>query len=282
MASTTTHPQVPKTLKFGEHEIVSVVFLGIYALLMPISVFLWVKFIKVGYPWKYGFYGATLLCACRIGCFVSELIYWNSKYQNVNAYIAYLVMLSVGYIGLIDCESALYLYWAERHFNISPLEQNITGKLRLLNLAGLIFIIIGSTKYDNFDNSPSERSQGLTFIRVSLFIFLGLTIFQALYLMLGWVRYRRFSKTLATLTLIMTALLCRIIFSVTQNFDQRVSVFGVTNASVKYLVGPFLIPEVFALVLMLTVGWTYVRSESFGRKKVSQSEMEMKAHQGRV
>ena len=102
-------------MSFGPHEIVSVVFLVIFTILTPFSIFLWIKHIRAGYSWRSGFYGATLCCICRLGAFISELIFYGQHYggpqHNYNAAIAYNVMLSIGYIGLLKCESSLFLVW---------------------------------------------------------------------------------------------------------------------------------------------------------------------------
>lgn len=108
-------------MALGPHEIVSIVFLVIFLLLLPPSVYLWIKYIRAGYSWRYGFYGATLCCITRIGAFISELIFYSehkdyatnfkASYAYDGALIAYTVMLSIGFIGLIDCESSLFTSW---------------------------------------------------------------------------------------------------------------------------------------------------------------------------
>lgn len=72
----------------------------------------------------------------------------------------------------------------------------------------------------------------------------------------------------------MAALLVRIIFSTYSVFHPSTSVFylvdpttgKVDNSNIKYLVGPFLIMEVIALLLMIGIGLNNVKQEGFSKK----------------
>lgn len=108
-------------MALGPHEIVSMVFLAVFILLTPPSIYLWIKYIRAGYSWRYGFYGATLLCLTRLSAFTSELIFYSEhpdyatnfrpEYAYNGALISYTINLSIGFIGLIDCESSLFISW---------------------------------------------------------------------------------------------------------------------------------------------------------------------------
>jgi len=75
----------------------------------------------------------------------------------------------------------------------------------------------------------------------------------------------------------MAALLVRIIFSTYSVFHPSTSVFylfnpktgKVDNDNIKYLVGPFLIMEVIALLLMIGIGLNNVRQEGFSKKNTT-------------
>ncbi|KAF3914948.1 hypothetical protein ABW20_dc0109548 [Dactylellina cionopaga] len=216
---------------------------------------------RAGYPWRYGFWGAFLLCAARIACFISELVFYSSNYSNTGAAIAYIVTLSIGFIGLLECESALFVSWAESHIDFSPRAQQIHGKIRLLNIVGMVLIIYGSTNYDKSGNTSGTAT---TCIQAGTIIFLVLTIIQSLYIIYGWRKFGSLSTTLALLSVAVAALYVRIIFGVYSTFHRSVSSIKFKTANVKYTVGATLIPEVVALVILIVIGFINVRSESFG------------------
>ncbi|EPS37800.1 hypothetical protein H072_8337 [Dactylellina haptotyla CBS 200.50] len=251
-------------MHFSSIEITSVVFLIIFTILIVPAIYLWVSYIRAGYPWRYGFWGAFLLCAARLACFISELVFYGSNYKNTSAAIAFIVTLSIGFIGLLECESALFISWAESHIDFNPTQQQIHGKIRLLNIVGLVLIIYGSTNYDGHGNVSGAAS---ACIKAGTIIFLVLTVIQSLYIAYGFMKYGKSSRTLAILAVIIAALYVRIIFGVYSTFHRNVSIITFNTANVKYLVGATLIPEVVALILMIVVGWLNVRSDSFKARK---------------
>ncbi|KAF3939306.1 hypothetical protein ABW19_dt0201329 [Dactylella cylindrospora] len=237
---------------FSSIEITSVVFLAIFTLLIIPSIYLWIKYMRAGYPWRYGFWGAFLICAARIACFISELVFYSSHYRNIDAAIAYIVTLAIGYIGLLECESALFVTWAETHIDLSPRQQQIHGKVRLLNIAGMVLLIYGSTEYGA---NGSISSTGAACIQAGTIIFLVLTVVQSLFLWYGWRKFGQMTKELAILCVVLAALYVRIIFGVYTTFHRDHSAAMFKDSNVKYLVGATLVPEVVALVLMIVLGF---------------------------
>ncbi|KAF3923458.1 hypothetical protein ABW21_db0207695 [Orbilia brochopaga] len=244
---------------FSSIEITSVVFLALFAILMIPSTYIWISYVHAGYPWRYGFWGAFLLCAARLACFISELVFYGSNYQNTSAVIAFIVTLSIGFIGLLECEAALFASWAERHALLkSPTAQQLHGKIRLLNIVALVLVIYGSTQYNS---SGQVSGTAKTCIQVGTILFLILTIVQAGYLVYGWINYGAGSNTLAILTVVVLALFVRIIYGVYSTFNRKVSIITFNHDNVKYLIGATLVPEVIALVLMITVGFINIRGD---------------------
>ncbi|KAJ6260534.1 hypothetical protein Dda_4760 [Drechslerella dactyloides] len=244
---------------FSSIEITSVVFLAIFAILMIPSSYIWISYMRAGYPWRYGFWGAFLLCAARLACFISELVFYGSNYRNTSAAIAFIVTLSIGYVGLLECESALFATWAERHGMLaSPTAQQLHGKIRLLNIVALVLLIYGST---NYDSSGNVSGTAKACIQAGTILFLVLTIVQAGYLAYGWLKRGRGSNTLALLTVTIAALFVRIIYGVYSTFNRNVSIITFNHKNVKYLVGATLVPEVVALILMITIGFINIRGE---------------------
>ncbi|KAK6359727.1 hypothetical protein TWF696_000867 [Orbilia brochopaga] len=244
---------------FSSIEISSVVFLALFAILMIPSTYIWISYVRAGYPWRYGFWGAFLLCAARLACFISELVFYGSNYRNTSAAIAYIVTLSIGFIGLLECEAALFASWAERHGLLrSPTAQQLHGKIRLLNIVALVLLIYGST---NYDSSGMVSGTPRTCIQVGTILFLVLTIVQAGYLAYGWLKYGPGSNTLMILTVVIAALFVRIIYGVYSTFNRSVSIITFNHKNVKYLVGAALVPEVVALILMIIIGFINIRGE---------------------
>ncbi|KAF3919965.1 hypothetical protein AA313_de0207793 [Arthrobotrys entomopaga] len=256
---------------FSSIEISSVVFLIIFAILFIPSIFVWISYIRAGYPWRYGFWGATILCASRLACFISELIFYSGNYNNRGAVIAYIVTLSIGYIGLLECESALFVTWAETHIDFNPTQQQIHGKIRLLNIVAMVLVIYGSS---NTDSKGSTSGTALTCIQAGTVLFLVLTIIHSLYVAYGWSQWRRSSRTLAILTFIMACLYVRIIFGVYSTFHRSVSMINFSKNNVKYLVGAELVPETIALICMIVLGFINVRSENFKAKRAARNSGE--------
>ncbi|KAK6543032.1 hypothetical protein TWF694_006962 [Orbilia ellipsospora] len=256
---------------FSSIEISSVVFLIIFAILFIPSVFVWISYIRAGYPWRYGFWGATILCASRLACFISELVFYSGNYTDRGAVIAYIVTLSIGFIGLLECESALFVTWAETHIDFNPTQQQIHGKIRLLNIVAMILVIYGST---NTDSSGNTSGTALACIQAGTILFLLLTIIHSLYVAYGWSQWRRTSRTLGVLSLVIACLYVRIIFGVYATFHRSVSMIHFSTANVKYLVGAELVPETIALILMIMLGFINVRSESFKAKRAARNSGE--------
>ena len=66
----------------------------------------------------------------------------------------------------------------------------------------------------------------------------------------------------------MAALLVRIIYSVYAVFNPKNSAASLDgNAGIKYLIGPYLLMEVLALVLMLAIGLHNISSKEFSQTK---------------
>lgn len=176
---------------FSSIEITSVVFLIIFTILFIPSIYIWSAYLRAGYHWRYGFWGAFVLCAARLACFISELVFYSSRYTNISAAIAYIVTLSIGYIGLLETESALFVSWAESHIEFNPTQQQFHGKVRLLNIVGLVLVIYGSSSYDSSGNADGTA---LACIQAGTIIFLVLTVIQSAYIAFGWAMYARMSN----------------------------------------------------------------------------------------
>jgi len=258
---------------FSSIEIASVVFLIIFAILAVPSVFIWIKYIRAGYGVRYGFYGATLICAMRIAAFISELIFYGSNYTNTNAVIAYEVCLTIGYIGLLETQSAMMATWSETHLTLSETQIQVQGKIRILNIVALVLTIYGSTHLNYSD--PLEHSSGTDFVRAGVILFLALTVVQGLFVLLGWVRYRQFSQTLTVLTLVILILFWRIVWGVYQTFNRTHSALNFKSSNTKYVVALTLVPEVLAMVLLIGLGFHTLRAPDFKtRRQGKQSEAE--------
>ncbi|KAF3179881.1 hypothetical protein TWF106_008640 [Orbilia oligospora] len=245
---------------FSSIEITSVVFLAIFTILFIPSVYIWITYLRAGYHWRYGFWGAFILCSARLACFIAELVFYSSNYTNTSAAIAYIVTLSIGYIGLLETESALFVSWAESHIEFNPTQQQFHGKIRLLNIVGLGLVVYGSS---NIDSRGHVEDSALACIQAGTIIFLVLTVIQSAYVAFGWVMYWRRSNTLAILSVTMLALYVRIIFGVYSTFHREVSMITFRDSNVKYLVGCTLVPETIALILLILLGFINIRSKNF-------------------
>ncbi|KAK6360597.1 hypothetical protein TWF730_006735 [Orbilia blumenaviensis] len=241
-------------------EATSITFLIIFTLLSLPSLHIWTTYIRAHYPFLYGFYGAFILCSSRIASSISELIFHSTSYTNRHAAIAYIITLSIGYIGLLECESALFVSWAERHIEFNPTQQEVHGKVRLLNVVGMGLVVYGSSKYD--ENGVVDGT-AVACIQAGTIIFLVLTVIQTAYIAFGWATYVRMSNTLALLSTTMLFLYVRIIFGVYSTFHREVSMINFSTSNVKYLVGCMLVPETVALILLIVIGYTNVRSKNF-------------------
>ncbi|KAK6505098.1 hypothetical protein TWF481_007020 [Arthrobotrys musiformis] len=237
-------------------ETTSVIFLTIFTVLLLPSLHIWITHLRAGYPIRYGFWGAFILCAARLACFISELVFYSSNYTNTSAVIAFIVTLSIGYIGLLETESALFISWAETHIEFNPTQQQFHGKVRLLNIVGLVLVIYGSS---NYDSTGTADDSALACIQAGTIIFLVLTVIQSLYVAYAWMMYRRKSNTLAILSVTMAALYVRIIFGVYSTFHREVSMITFRVSNVKYLIGCTLVPETIALILLITIGYINIR-----------------------
>ncbi|KAK6520559.1 hypothetical protein TWF506_000812 [Arthrobotrys conoides] len=249
---------------FSSIEITSVVFLIVFTILFIPSLYIWTTYLRAGYHWRYGFWGAFIICSARLACFISELIFYSSNYTNTSAAIAYIVTLSIGYIGLLETESALFVSWAETHIEFNPTQQQFHGKVRLLNIVGLVLVVYGSS---NYDSSGRVDDTALACIQAGTIIFLVLTVIQSAYVVFGWVMYRRMSNTLSILSITMLSLYVRIIFGVYSTFHREVSMITFKDSNVKYLVGCTLVPETIALILLIVLGFVNIRSKGFGDLK---------------
>ncbi|EWC46567.1 hypothetical protein DRE_04290 [Drechslerella stenobrocha 248] len=255
---------------FSSIEITSVIFLIVFTVLIIPSIYFWITYMRAGYPWRYGFWGAFLLCAARIACFISELIFYASNYSNTSAAIAFIVTLSIGFIGLLECEAALFASWAERHSLLtSPTQQQLHGKIRLLNIAALVLVVYGST---NYSSNGALSGTPLACIQAGTILFLVLTVIQALYLAYAWGKYRSNSNTLVLLSVTVAALLVRIVYGVYATFDRSVSIITFHRSAVKYLVGAALVPETVAMLLMVSVAVINWRGGKIARHAEQSSD----------
>ncbi|KAK6528034.1 hypothetical protein TWF281_009291 [Arthrobotrys megalospora] len=245
---------------FSSIEISSVIFLIIFTILLIPSIYIWVTYLRAGYHWRYGFWGAFIICAARLAGFIAELVFYSSNYSNRSAAIAYIVTLSIGYIGLLECESALFVSWAENHIEFNPTQEQFHGKVRLLNIVGMILVVYGSSQYDS---NGHVDGTALACIQAGTIIFLILTVIQSAYIAFGWATYARMSNILAILSVVMMAFYVRIIFGVYSTFHREVSMIRFSDSNVKYLVGCTLVPEAFALILLIIAGFINIRSKNF-------------------
>ncbi|KAK6345243.1 hypothetical protein TWF718_007169 [Orbilia javanica] len=248
------------SLPFSSIEITSVTFLTIFTILLIPSIYIWTTYMRAGYPWLYGFWGAFILCSARLACFIAELIFYSSSYTNTSAVIAYIVTLSIGYIGLLETESALFVSWAETNIEFNPTQQQFHGKVRLLNIVGLVLVVFGSSEYDSQGNVDGTA---LACIQAGTIIFLILTVIQSAYVAFAWAMYARMSNTLALLTITLFAFYVRIIFGVYSTFHRDVSMLTFKPSNVKYLVGCTLVPETVALILLIVAGFINIKRKSF-------------------
>lgn len=258
-------------------EVSSIVFLIIFIVLLFPSLFVWYQYIRAGYAFRYGFWGAFILCASRIAAFTAELVFYTSGYTNINAAIAYIVCLAIGYIGLLETFSAVFVTWAETHDVLSETQQRIHGKVRLLNIAAMVLLIYGSTRYNDRGGLDGN---GEACIQAGTIILLVLTVVQTIYLVWGWGRYSEFSQTLAVLAVALAALYVRIIYGVFVTFHPDHSMIRFDDSNVKYLAGAILVPETVALILLIGIGFHNVRGSEAGlpvrekRGRVAETDRE--------
>jgi len=253
-------PSVP----FGDREILDVVFLVLYVLQLPISLFIYVRMIKYGYGWQSGYFSLIILSALRIASFIAGLVFYGSSYTNIAAVTTHIALLEAGFFAFLNLGFRLVELWMKHNIDVLPIPHvfpPLMGYLAFITWASLILVIAGAVTYSS-DNSPSQVSTGRTILRVGVCLFFALAVLLVLFIIGCIIISRKRSWILTTLGLAIPCLLVRGIYPIMSDFFTKYSIVNF-SLNIGYIAGMLVVPEYLMVILFDVLGLHLVRNAKY-------------------